>query len=243
MKKRIAIITILVLMLMVGGAVIYILRPSQEASVPIEAVPLDANSTQTSGDVNNKIDAQLLADNPQGVTIFSIDQENTVVSFTLDEILREVPTTVVGKTNQVAGEIAVNPVNPENSHVEKILVNARTLITDNNFRYRAINNEILKTGEFEFIIFSPKVISGIPDNPQLGEEMIIQIVSDLTIRDITQEITFDGVITVMSETNMTGYASVEIARADFNIVIPQVPGVANVDEEVLLEIEFSATAK
>ena len=177
------------------------------------------------------------------IVIFSIVQGDSEARFTLDELLRGEPTTVVGATNQVAGEIAVDFDNPTNSQAGTILVNARTLTTDNNFRNRAINNEILDTQEFEFITFTPTSIAGFPENPQFGLELVFQMTGDLTIRDITREVTFDARVIVESDSQLSGYASTMIARADFELNIPSVASVADVDEEVLLEIEYVAIAK
>ena len=129
------------------------------------------------------------------------------------------------------------------SKVGVILVNARTLATDNNFRNRAINNEILQTDEYEFIRFTPTAMTGFPENPKIGEELKFQITGDLTIRDITNQVTFDVTAMAVSETRLEGHASTTIARADYGLKIPNVPRVANVDEEVLLEIDFAAVSK
>jgi polyisoprenoid-binding protein YceI len=79
----------------------------------------------------------------------------STVRFTLDEILRGEPATVVGTGSQVSGEIAIDFNQPANSEIGVILVNARMLVTDNDFRNRAINNSILETGKYEFITFTP----------------------------------------------------------------------------------------
>ena len=170
-------------------------------------------------------------------------QAESEVRFTLNEVLSGVPTTVIGTTDQVAGEIAINLANPANSTVGVILVNARTLATDNNFRNRAIKNEILQTDEYEFVRFTPTAITGFPENPVVGETLKFQITGDLTIRDITNPVTFDVTATAVSETRLEGSASAMVARADYDLKIPNVPRVANVDEEVLLEIDFVAVPK
>ncbi len=180
---------------------------------------------------------------PEGMIIFSIVPEESEARFTLDELLRGAPTTVVGVTDQVAGEIAIDPENPANSKVGTILVNARDLTTDNDFRNRAINNEILQTGKFEFITFEPIELVGFPADPQIGTELTFQIIGNLTIRDITHEFTFDATVTVVSEERIEGYASTMVPRADYDLRIPNVPSVAEVDEEVLVEIDFVAVTK
>jgi polyisoprenoid-binding protein YceI len=121
-----------------------------------------------------------------------------------------------------------------------ILINARTLQTDNSFRNRAIQNSILDTGQYEFITFSPVEIRDLPSSANIGEEIHYSIVGDLTIRDITRSVTFDVRVIVVSESEMIGSASGVINRSDYNLHIPSVPNVANVEEEVELYIDFVA---
>ena len=177
-----------------------------------------------------------------GAVIFTISQDGSQVRFTLDELLRNQPNTVVGVTDQVAGEIAVNFEDPAASQVGEITINARTLRTDNDFRNRAINNEILDTGPYELITFTPTEIIGLPDSVAVGDTFEFQVVGDLTIRDVTQSVTFDVTVTVVSPTQITGYGSATVLRSDYDLSIPNVPSVANVTDEVLLEIEFTANA-
>jgi len=259
MQKRILFVVGLILVLAVISAAFYILRPTEEASAPIEAVPVnilpttikleteleteDMGMPTTTIENPNESSKDTMDEDVHGMIIFSIDRTDSSVSFTLNELLRNVPTTVIGSTNQVAGEIVIDIENPEKSQIGTILVNARTLTTDNDFRNRAIKNEILKTGDYEFISFVPSTISGIPDNPQIGEEMTLEITGDLTIKDVTKETTFSATITVASETLISGYAFTMVRWSDFDITIPKVPNVADIDEEVMIEIKFSAQSK
>jgi polyisoprenoid-binding protein YceI len=260
MSKKVLIGISAVFVLAVAAIATYVLRPTAAASAPIEAVPVEVEQPKAEMDPEVEVDSSESSTEPQqseeisgetevadevqpgGVVVFVILQDQSEVLFTLDEILRGNPTTVVGATNQVAGEIAIDIDNPANSQVGTILVNARTLATDNDFRNRAIKNEILDTGDYEFITFTPIAISGFPDNPKIGEEVAFTITGDLTIRDITHEVTFDAKVIVDSETQLSGYASTMVARADYELNIPDVPSVADVDEEVLLEIVFVAVA-
>lgn len=261
MSKKVLIGIGVVGVIIVIAVAAYVLRPTAEASAPIEAVPVevepsaveeampkenhDEMSSDTAEDIPADEEPVEEADTAaaEGMVVFSIVQAESEVRFTLDELLSGVPTTVVGATDQVAGEIAIDPENPANSKVGVILINARTFVTDNNFRNRAINNEILETDEFEFVNFTPTAVKGFPENPVIGEALEFQITGDLTIRDITQEVTFDVTVTAISETNLEGSASAMVARADYDLQIPEVPRVADVDEEVLIEIDFVAVAK
>ena len=63
-----------------------------------------------------------------------------------------------------------------------------------------------------------------------------------TIRDVARDLTFDATITPVSGTQLDGTANTSIRYADWNLAIPQVPFVANVPDQVRLELDFVATA-
>lgn len=179
---------------------------------------------------------------PGALRLYQIQQDGSEVTFTLDEDLRGQRTTVVGSTDQVAGEMALNLSDLSTAQLGIIQINARTLLTDNNFRNRAIQNEILQTGAHEFITFAPTNISGLPASVAVGQEISFTIDGNLTIRDITQPVTFNVAAVAQSETELTGTATTTVERTAFNLVIPQVPQVANVEEAVDLTITFTARA-
>ena len=107
-------------------------------------------------------------------------------------------------------------------------------------RNRAIKNEILNTNEYEFITFAPSLVEGLPESVSVGEPVTFTIGGDLTIRDVTNEATFEVEATAVSEGEISGMASAVVQRADYNLNIPSVPNVANVEEEVELTINFVA---
>lgn len=179
---------------------------------------------------------------PGVLRVYEISQEESQVSFTLDEDLRGLRNTVIGVTDQVAGQIAANLNDLSTTQVGVIQVNARTFVTDNEFRNNAISNQILDTNDYEFITFTPTAVNGLPDSVAVGETVTFEIVGDLTIRDITQEATFTVMVTAVTEERLEGTASTQVLRGDFNLIIPEVPGVANVTDEVLLEMTLVANA-
>ena len=174
--------------------------------------------------------------------VFDIDADDSEVRFILDELLRGAPNTVTGRTDQIAGQIAVDFANPQNSQVGEIRISARSLATDNELRNRAMRSVILQSAEdrFEFSNFVPTEITGLPTAVTMGEPFEFEITGDLTIRDITHPITFAITVTADSETRIEGTATATVQRADYNLEIPSVPSVADVDEAVRLEIDFVA---
>ena len=270
MQKRIGSI-LLLLVLAVFAAGCGVLQEPEAASGPLEAIPLaletpvaeavatgtavletptaesEAVATETTAAPTEAAPAGGVEETTGGSTggelrVYQISQAESQVRFELDEDLRGQRQSVVGVTNQVAGEIAIDLSDLSTAQVGVLQINARTLATDNNFRNRAIQNEILETGSYEFITFTPTAINGLPAVATVGEAITFTIDGDLTIREVTQPVTFTVVATPVTESQLAGTASAVIVRTDYNLAIPSVPNVANVEEEVELYIEFVANA-
>lgn len=215
--------------------------PAEATTAPAEATTAPAEAT-TAPEATAEAPTEVSSAPAGTAQVFTIDSTASQVRFQLDEELRGSPTTVVGTTDQVAGQLSVNLADLSQTQVGIIQINARTLATDNNFRNRAINNEILDTGDFEFITFTPTAVEGLPASATVGQAISFSLVGDLTIRDVTQPATFTVEATAVSETQIVGTATAIVNRADFGLQIPSVPNVANVEEEVELYIDFTANA-
>lgn len=256
--RNIVILGILVALAAVGAVAYAVLRTPAAATGPIQAIPLAQSEGDTAPSPPQPTTgadsaAPATTSVPAGTTAASggmassilaqIVPEESEARFVIDEVLNNAPKTVIGTTNQVAGELSVDPANPSNSQIGVIQVNARTLTTDSDFRNRAIKNQILNTDQYEFITFTPTALEGLPLGVSTDQSYTFQIVGDLTIRDVTQQVTFDVTATPVSDSRLEGLAQTTIRYADYGITIPRVPQVASVDEDVRLEIEFVAVPK
>ena len=199
-----------------------VFRPPAQASAPIEAAPVAQSASADSAEV------------------FQIDPNSSTARFVIDEILRGQPKTVVGTTNQVAGQIAADLDDLDAAKVGTIQINARTLVTDADSRNRMLQNQILQTDQHEYITFTPKQLMGLPESTTVGRSFNFQMVGDLTIKGATREATFDVSVTPTTEDQIEGTASTTIRYADWGISIPQVPAVAGVAEQVALHLDFVA---
>jgi polyisoprenoid-binding protein YceI len=199
-----------------------------------------------SGEASRDVQAATLAPTGEGADArtFTIVPEQSRVLFLLDEDLVGRRNTVIGETKQVTGNILVNFEQPGASAVGPIEINLRTLSTDNEFRNRALRTQILESNldEFEFTTFTPTSISGLPESVAVGDTFSFTLVGDLPIRRITRSVEWEVEVTVTSETQIQGRARSTIQRADYDLTIPAVQTVANVEEEVDLAIEFVAVA-
>lgn len=223
MKRLVALLSVVMLLLIAAVAYSY-LKPTAAPSGPITADPVSTPSGDT--------DAR----------VFTISQEGSQARFIIDEVLNGSPKTVVGTTSQVAGQISIDPNDVSSTRVGTIRINVRTFQTDSSQRDRAIQNRILETSSYEFITFTPREITGLPGDPAIGRTYNLKITGDLKIKDVSREVTFDVTVKPESQSRLTGKATATIKYADWGISIPQVPFVANVSDEVRLELDFLAVS-
>ncbi|MBM2812188.1 MAG: YceI family protein [Chloroflexi bacterium] len=228
MLEKVLPIGLLAIAVAVGGAGYVALKAPAQPSASIQAIPVELQGAPTA--------------ETAGTKIFVIQSGTSTASFSVDEILAGSPNTVVGTTSQVAGQLALDPMQPDAAQLGTILVNARGLVTDDNQRNRMIQNFILSTGNFEYVSFTPTVVNGLPTSLSLGVEYPLQITGQLTIRDVTSDVTFDARVTPVSTTEVRGLARVSISSQAWGISIPRVPLVASVSDDVRLDLNFVAIA-
>ena len=139
MTKWVIVIVAVIIVIAVGFVAYSFLKEPEATTGAMEALPISA---VLSG------------------TMFEIVSAESEARFLINEVLRGDPVTVVGSTDQVAGQLAVDPGDLSSAQSGIIQVNTRTLATDNQFRNRAIKNRILLTDDHEFVTFAPTEVVG-----------------------------------------------------------------------------------
>lgn len=224
-----AILGIFVVVAVVGiGAFLYLTR---DIAAPSQDVQSSAEQIEVSDEAANEV-------------VYRISQDDSQVTYTINEVLNGVDTTVVGATSEVAGDILINMDDPSQSQVGAISINARTFETDEDRRDNSVARFILQSEDDanEFITFVPTAISGLPESAAIGDTLSFEVTGDLTIAGTTNAVTFSVTATLESEAQLVGHAETTVAYADFNLSIPNVPFVASVEDTVVLSMDFVANA-
>ena len=222
--KMIVSVVLLAVVAIVGVAGYSMFKPPAAATAPVTSAPVTTGGAASSAAAN----------------VYEIDQNTSSARFVIDEILRGSPYTVVGQTNQVAGQISANLTDLDAAQVGQIRINARTLTTDAESRNRMLKNQILLTDQHEYITFTPARMVGLPDSTPVGQSFTFQMVGNLDIKGTTRETTFDVTVTPTAENRLEGKAIAQVKYADWGITIPQVPSVTGVSDQVALHLDFVA---
>lgn len=239
---------ILASILLLGGGLVawlYFAGGSGEPSTDLTTPPLaDATSSTASGSTGQTEDSVTTTGGAVGQA-FVIDPAQSVASFEIDEVLRGSPQTVVGTTSELAGQVQFDATDLATTQFSQIIVNARTFETDSGNRDRAIRGPVIlnsASDEFEFITFDVTSIEGLSGPATMGQPFEFTITGDLKIKETTSPVTFQVSGTFVDEATIEGIAETTVLRSDFDLGIPNAPGVADVSEEVLIRLEFVATS-
>lgn len=171
---------------------------------------------------------------------FKLQPAETVASFSLTEVLYGTLKTVVGTTSEVQGGLAVDFLNPGKTSLDPIEIGAGSFATDSGRRDGAIRRFILDAGSYPLIRFVPQTIAGLPDTVKLGDKLALNVMGDLTIRDTTRPETFALAVLVATDQRLEGVATTTVLRSNYGLSIPSLPFLADVADEIVLEIRFAA---
>lgn len=170
--------------------------------------------------------------------VYSVDKENSEISFEIDEVLRGKDFTVAGKTNEINGSLILKDkkLDKENIIISDIYVDARTFKTDNPQRDNAIVRAIVKseTEGQEFAKITNITIQKFEQDREDQNKFDLDLMGDLFLNGKTKRISFDldlyrGIDSFIAEVDA------ELSRKDFDLIIPNVPFVAGVPDRFEIE--------
>lgn len=184
-----------------------------------------------------------------GARTFTIDPAASQASYTVDEeffsgaVERLGKTlgffTAVGVTNQVEGQLvlAFGP-SPILSGGE-IKVDISALTSDDQRRDNRIREQHLESQLFPIAAFTPLAIENFPVNYVEGQPAAFSLVGEMTIRDVTQPMTFEVTATLEGDT-LSGTAAGTLLMTDYGFDPPAIPNFMTAANEVLVTVDFTA---
>jgi polyisoprenoid-binding protein YceI len=145
----------------------------------------------------------------------------------------------VGTTHAVQGEILVDRAHPANSRIGTVTVDISTFQSDRARRDSAIRERWLESAKFPTAQFTPTAIQGLPASYTDGQEIPVQIIGQLRVRNVTRPTTFTGTIKLAGDT-LSGTVQTTVLMTDFGFEPPAILGTLKAENQAQLELRFTA---
>ncbi len=151
------------------------------------------------------------------------------------------PSDAVGTTSAVTGTVIVNPDGTIDASRSKLVVDLRTIKSDQQMRDGYVQNRTLETEKYPTLEFVPKRAVGlpVPFPSGMGAQAGFQLIGDMTLHGVTSEVTWNVVATFGNDM-VAGRATTTFGFAAFKMTKPTLARLMSVDDTIELEIEFKA---
>lgn len=148
------------------------------------------------------------------------------------------PNDAVGETDTLDGHLLFNESGDLISG-SKLSLDVASLTSDEPRRDRYVRRNTLKSDLFPTIDFEVRSVGNLEWPIPTEGLHEFQIVGDLTVMDVTKEISWEVSANVVQD-SITGAASSVIDFETFGIDKPRLAFILSVDDDIRLELEFSA---
>ncbi len=240
-KIIIAVAALVVLAALVGPKVVANLRDDEDLEAELPDLPTTVDSeTSTANDPSTGESSTSNAANESDAsgtwTAVSGDRDTYFVGYQIEETLRGEDITATGTTGQYRGSLTI----ADETIVElELTVDMTTLESDEGRRDDSIRTDGLETNEFPEASFTVTEPVALPNTPEIGTPLSVDVVGDLTLHGVTRSIT----VTVEARWNgdtvdVTG--EIPITLADYSIEAPSQPFVSVREEgKVVFVVQFA----
>lgn len=149
---------------------------------------------------------------------------------------------VVGTTPGVTGELRLNFGKPELLEGAEFTVDMTGLRTDQNRRDTWLRDNAIETVRFPQATFVATAVSGLPATYTEGEEISFKLTGDLTVRNVTNQVTFD-VVAALAGNTLRGTATLPLQMTDFGIQPPDFVNTLTVANSFSIEVKIVAQSQ
>ena len=164
----------------------------------------------------------------------------SVARYRIEEQLARLtlPNDAVGETDALDGHLLFNESGDLMSG-SKLSLDVASLTSDEPRRDRYVRRNTLKSNSFPTIDFEVRSVGNLEWPIPTEGLHEFQIVGDLTVMDVTKEVSWEVSANVIQD-SITGAASSVIDFETFGIDKPRLAFILSVDDDIRLELEFSA---
>ena len=211
---------------------------------PTSPAPLDPSASPTPTPTPTPAPTATPTPEPEGPPTFTIAQigEGSEARYRVREQFadQDFPNDAVGETSDVSGEIVFDSQGMVLPGRSMLMVDLRTLNSDDPDRDDFLLGESLESERFPFAEFVVREAPGLPRPlPQEGEASF-QLVGDMTLHDTTSPLTWEVTAQFVPE-QVTGTATTNFTFSTFQMVRPSRFFLLSVEDNIRLEIDFIAS--
>jgi polyisoprenoid-binding protein YceI len=145
----------------------------------------------------------------------------------------------VGTTHGIQGQILVDRAHPSESRIGPITVDISQLTSNSRHRDREIQSRWLESARYPTAVFTPASIDGLPTAYVDGRAVPVRIAGTLEVHGVAKPVMFTGTVTLTGAT-LTGDATTNVLMTDFGFDPPSLMGILQAQNQVELEIQFTA---
>lgn len=172
-------------------------------------------------------------------TTYAIASEDSAVRYRAqEELAGRGAVEAVGETNAFIGTLYFDESGLPLA-CSRFDADLRTLTSDESRRDNYLYNNTLETETYPLATFILTSVEGL-DQPLAGDKVTFTLIGDLTLHGVTRSVSWEATAKIDGDT-LTGTASTTFNMADFDIEPPTVGPVVSLDENVVLEVDISAT--
>ncbi|HEX7978222.1 MAG TPA: YceI family protein [Gemmatimonadaceae bacterium] len=153
---------------------------------------------------------------------------------------KDLPNDAVGVTNAITGTILAYPDGRIVKDSSKIIIDVRTLKSDQSRRDGFLQRRTLETEKYPTVELVPTEIRGFNGKIPASGEVTFQLLGDLTVHGVTHP-TVWNVKAHADGQDIAGSASTAFTFKDINLDQPKVPVVLSVADTIKLEYDFKVT--
>jgi polyisoprenoid-binding protein YceI len=163
-----------------------------------------------------------------GAQVWAISDESQV-GYRVKEILFGVDTEGVGRTNQLSGSFVIDGTRVVSG---EFVVDVASIASDDGRRDNQFRGRIMSTDEFPEAAFTLTEPIELGTEPADGVEVATTATGELTLRGVTNSVTFD--VAAEQQSGRIGVlGAIPIAFADYSIANPSFGGITTEDEGLL----------
>jgi polyisoprenoid-binding protein YceI/mono/diheme cytochrome c family protein len=174
-------------------------------------------------------------------TVYRIDPTHSSLTYSVAEnVIGQTAHHASGSTNGIAGDLALNSVDPSSSRVGKVVANVEQLHSDNSLRDAQIRQRYLDSQAYPLVSFSTTHLSGLPSSIVDGHSYSFTMSGNLTVRGVTAPATWDVTAKVAADGVVDATATTTVKMSTFGVGPINLAGLVSTGDDVGLTFKLTA---